>query len=75
RAGNNQVVRISKTQFGDSARNLVGICISLNKKIRDKRNDNDYSIVNLTEKTVIGLDPGRRDLCVTVDDNERVIQI
>ncbi|CAI2201823.1 2111_t:CDS:2, partial [Funneliformis geosporum] len=52
-----------------------GICISLNKKIRDKRNDNDYSIVNLTEKTVIGLDPGRRDLCVTVDDNERVIQI
>ncbi|CAI2178819.1 19746_t:CDS:2, partial [Funneliformis geosporum] len=61
RAGNNLIVGISKTQFGDSARN--------------KRNDNDYSIINLTEKTVIGLDPGRRNLCITVDDNERVIQI
>ncbi|CAI2197148.1 8503_t:CDS:2, partial [Funneliformis geosporum] len=64
---NNQVVGISKTQFEDSARNLVSIYILLNKKIRDKRNDDDYSIVNLTEKTVIRLDLGRRDLYATVD--------
>jgi len=55
---------------------LVSVSISIFKKKKEKDKDK-YEIVDLSNKRVIGLDPGRRDLFVAVermDNDERVIK-
>ncbi|CAI2201190.1 8931_t:CDS:2, partial [Funneliformis geosporum] len=67
--GNNLVVEISKTQFGDFAKSNWAQIFNLQKYSERFR----YYIE--TDLIVIGLDLGRKNLYATVDDNERVIQI
>ncbi|CAI2200341.1 2879_t:CDS:2, partial [Funneliformis geosporum] len=69
RAGNNLVVGILKTQLGDSARSNWAQIFNIQKY------GERFQCCIETDLVVIGLDLGRKNLCVTVDYNERVIQI